>query len=55
MFNKLPRGLGGATDLIGAGRLMDATAAIQRMLARLSQLAPIRRNFAARRCPERRR
>jgi poly(hydroxyalkanoate) depolymerase family esterase len=36
MFNKLPHGLGEVTELIGAGRLMDATAAIQRMLGGLT-------------------
>ena len=36
MLNNLPHGLGGATELIGAGRLMDATAAIQRMLCGLA-------------------
>ena len=37
MFNNLPNGLGGATELVAAGRLMDATAAIQRMLGGLAQ------------------
>lgn len=36
MFNNLPHGLGGAAELVGAGRLMDATAAIQRMLGGLA-------------------
>ncbi len=36
MFNNLPHNLGGAAELVGAGRLMDATAAIQRMLGGLT-------------------
>ena len=35
MLNSLSHGLGGAAELIGAGRLMDATAAIQRALGGL--------------------
>ncbi len=36
MFSNRRNGLGGVTDLIGNGRLMDATAAIQRMLGGLA-------------------
>lgn len=36
MFSNLPNGLGGITDLVGSGRLMDATAAIQRALGGLA-------------------
>jgi poly(hydroxyalkanoate) depolymerase family esterase len=50
MFNKLPHGLGGATELIGAGRLMDATAAIQRMLGGLAP-APDAADLKARHAP----
>lgn len=36
MFNPLPPGLGGATELVRAGRLMDATVAIQQALGGLA-------------------
>lgn len=36
MLDKLPHGLASATEFVGAGRLMDATAAIQRMLGGLA-------------------
>ena len=38
MLNKLPNGLSGAVKLIGAGRLTDATAAIQRLLGGVAQV-----------------
>lgn len=50
MFNKFSRGLGGATELIGAGRLMDATAAIQQMLGGLAP-APDSADLKARHTP----
>ena len=50
MFNKLPHDLGGATALIGAGRLMDATTAIQRVLGGLAA-APNAPDLKARQTP----
>lgn len=50
MFNNLPHGLGGAAELVGAGRLMDATAAIQRMLGGLAP-TPGAADLKARRAP----
>lgn len=50
MFKNLQEGLGGAAELIAAGRLMDATAAIQRALGGAAA-APETANVKARRAP----